>query len=260
MNRLSLLLLAFTLACSNPYDEALTVDTIEAWEQYLKENPTGSRTGPATARLEELYIEKARKAEDPAVWDEYVQRFPKGSKLKDVQEERADAWLKWAKNQGTVEAWKRFMENNSKAEKRVLAEAKGFMRVAQAKGSYSAAPVRMEQVNLAERPDGPLDGWGFYVDVTNKGEKPIEMMMMRIDYLNAEGAALNSKKWPVVAKRLPGNLPFEEGFDKPISPGEVRTWEWTDGDLPADWGKKVAVEVIDIKFVGEGDPKAEEEK
>ncbi len=122
--------------------------------------------------------------------------------------------------------------------------------MAESKDLISIGPVEMEQVNLAENPEGPLDGYGFYVDVTNTGEKPIVSLTLEISYLNVDGRTLDRKFWPAVAPRLPGGLPMAEGFSKPIAPGEVRTWEWTDGDLPEAWSKKVKVYPISIRFPG----------
>jgi hypothetical protein len=109
----------------------------------------------------------------------------------------------------------------------------------------------MEQVNLAENPEGPLDGYGFYVDVTNNGDAPIQYLNMQISYLDEKGTTLSRSKWPAVATRLPASLPMEEGFDKPIAKGETRQWEWTTGKTPDGWSKKVSVIPINIKFVGE---------
>ena len=109
----------------------------------------------------------------------------------------------------------------------------------------------MEQVNLAEDPNGPLNGYGFYVDVTNKGDAAIAMLKLEIQYLNEAGQKVGSGSWPVVATRLPGGLPMADGFDKPIAPGETRQWEWTDGEFPDSWAKKSKVVATAIQFVGE---------
>ena len=123
--------------------------------------------------------------------------------------------------------------------------------VQQGEMDLEIGPVEMEQVNLAEDPDGPLNGYGFYADVKNVGKDTIEMLQMRISYLDGSGKSVGTGEWPLVADHYPGNLPIEEGFDKPIRPGESRTWKWTTGDLPDGWAKKTKLVAIDIRIAGE---------
>ena len=42
------------------------------------------------------------------------------------------------------------------------------------------------------------------------------------------------------------NVPMPDEFYKPIMPGETRKWEWTTGDMPTGWAKKVKVKAVDI--------------
>ena len=251
---LAALLVAFATGCSDPYQDTRKIDTIEAWEAFLKENPSSSYAAAAEGRLEELMFEAAEKSGKVADWDAYFARFPKGLKFKDAQEGRLGALYHTAETDDTVEAWTAFNEGCA-AVKSCDATWKRWgpkrLKIAENRSSFELGATDMKQVNLAEDPEGPLDGWGFFVPVTNKGNVAIERMVLRIRYFDAEGAELARKDWPVVAKALPGNIPFEDGFDKPIAPGETRTWEWTSGDMPAGWSKQIKVEAVDLTYVGE---------
>ncbi len=106
--------------------------------------------------------------------------------------------------------------------------------------------LTIEPVNLAENPDGPKDGWGFTMQVTNQGDKTVTDLRFTLDYLGPEGQVLDSKEWPVVAKKWP--LPIEEEKKVPMKPGETRTWFWSDGGLPEIWEKGARVYPTRISF------------
>ncbi|MEC8423502.1 MAG: hypothetical protein VX000_06975 [Myxococcota bacterium] len=42
------------------------------------------------------------------------------------------------------------------------------------------------------------------------------------------------------------NIPMPREYYKPILPGETRRWEWTTGDMPTGWSKRVRVKPVDI--------------
>jgi hypothetical protein len=237
--------------CSDPFGDAQKVDTIAAWTTFVDENPKSPRLGMGQIRLEELYLADARSAKTLEAYDAYLSKFPKGRFIEDATKERREFLIEWARETDTVEAWEQYLKEYPATRSAGGREAKSRLNVAKNKDKIDLGPVKMEQVNLAEDPTGPLNGYGFYVDVTNKGTVAIEAMGLKIKYLDNAGNSVGSGTWPVVATRLPGGLPMAEGFSKPIGPGETRQWEWTDGDMPEDWSKKTAVVTTYINFVGE---------
>ena len=249
---LSLLLLSLGVVatgCEDPFEKAQTTHTIDAYEQYLKENPDGTYVLQAKLALEDLYLQSAREGKALEGYDKYLERFPKGQHKAKVMDERKQFLFDWAAEQDTPEAWQKFLDEYKKGDKKLRSKARQRLRMAENRDRVELGPVETEQVNLAENPDGPLDGWGFTADVTNKGDKPIQTLMLEIQYLDGSGNKAKADLWPAVATRLPGGLPFEEGFDKPIAPGEVRVFSYTTGDLPAGWSKKVKLVPVDIGFV-----------
>lgn len=247
---LSLLLAAalFATGCEDKFEVAQTAHTIEAYEQYLKENPDGTYVLQANLALEDLYLEKARSDGNLEGYDAYVARFPKGQHREKVMDERKQFLFDWAAEQDTPEAWQKFLDEYKTGEKKLRTKAKARKRMAENRDKVAFGPTEVEQVNLAENPDGPLDGWGFTADITNNGEAPISYLMVELQYLDDAGKAVKSEQWPAVASRLPGNLPMEEGFSDPIQPGASRTFFFTTGDLPAGWSKKVKLVPVDIGF------------
>lgn len=250
--RITLVLATLLLGC-DPWPEVKKADTIEAYEKYMAENPDSLKAVEARARLEQLYIAKAREEKTIEAYDTYLTRFSKGDLAGEAALEREEVFWSWAETQATPEAWERYIKENPKSKN--LKKARSRLRMAQNKDMVELGEPTMKKVNLAEDPKGELNGWGFYVPVTNKGDKPIEYLNLQIRYLDANDKALAVKEWPVVAKALPGNLPFADGFDKPMKPGETRTWEWTASfeEMPEGWTEKVKVVPVGIRIVGEED-------
>jgi hypothetical protein len=245
------LIAALSTGCSDPYGDAQTADTIAAWQTFIDENPRNPKRGMGEIRLEELYLEDARTAKTLETYDTYLEKFPKGKFVETATKERREFLMEWARATNTVEAWEQYLEEYPATRSAGGREAKRRLNMAKHQDKIDLGPVKMEQVNLAEDPNGPMNGYGFYVDITNKGDKPISRLNIKIHYLDASGASVGSGSWPVVAQRLPGGLPMAEGFNKPIGPGETRQWEWTDGDFPETWSKKTEVIATSIAFVGE---------
>lgn len=258
MRRLGILLLLATFACTDHFAEAKKVDTIEAWEAYITSGGSGRQKLEAEARLEELMLEKARASHTLADYDALLARFPKGKQYKETNKERQTLYFQQIEAEDTVEGWTKFMEEypRPKGDSALVADARRRLEVARNKDRFEIGPVEIAQVNLAEDPKGPLDGWGFKATVTNKGDQPIESMTLRILLVDDNGKELIRREWPVVAKRMPGGLGMPDGFDKPMAPGESRVWDFTTGDSPEGWNQKVKVYASRIKLVGAA-PEAE---
>ncbi|RME23902.1 MAG: hypothetical protein D6798_12515, partial [Deltaproteobacteria bacterium] len=220
-------------ACRSPFATAQEQDTIEAYEAFLEANPNSPFVTQASLRLEELYLEKARSEKTLEAYDDYLARYPDGKLRDKAIEERRQFLFEWASEQDTPEAWQKFLDEYPTGDRKLKQEARQRLNMAKHRDIVTVGPVSIEQVNLAENPDGPLDGWGFYADVTVGGDREVEKLVMEVAYLGADGQVLDTREWPVVAPALPGNLPVEEEFKIPMKPGETRTFEWTTGDLPA---------------------------
>jgi hypothetical protein len=240
------LLLVALIACGDNFASVQKEDSIEAYEKFLADNPGSRWELQANDRLETLYLEKATQEKSLAAYDAYLDRFPQGKLRSRALGEREGFLFDWAKGEGTEESWTKFLKEYPKAEKARRREAKRMIEVYEYLDQITLSDTRVKQVNLAEDPKGPLDGWGFEVDVTNNGTETIHDMRLVIQYLSPEGGPLAEKEWPVVAPQFP--VPIEEEKKVPMAPGETRLWYWTDGGMPERWDEgKVRIKVNKIQ-------------
>ncbi len=245
-----ILLIAALFGCSDPYGAAQNADTIESYEKFITENPNSPKLDMAGMRLEGLYLEKARKDKKLAGYDDYLQRYPSGKMRVKAMKERKAFLLAWAESEDTAEAWQQFLDEYPKAKKQVKRRARQRLHMTKNRSKLLLGPVKMERVNMAEDPEGPLNGYGFWVDVTNRAKRAVVRLDLEIAYLGPSGSPLGKKRWELVH---PGplhsdNTPMREGFSKPVRAGETRTWEWSDAEPPKGWTKKVTVTPVHIEF------------
>jgi tetratricopeptide (TPR) repeat protein len=253
MTRTLLALTLFLAACADPFAAAQEQNTIEAYQSFLDQNPNSPFRIQAETRMAELTLEAARSAKTLEAYDAFLTKFPDSALVPKATEERRQFLWEWADREDTVQSWQKYLDEYPSGDRKLKIEARKRLNMAQNKGSIQIGEVRLEQVNLAENPDGPLDGWAFYADVTSNATQPIESLMLRLQMLGEGGEVLASQEWPAVAPHLPGRLPVEEEFKVPMKPGETRTWTWTTGDLPAGWAKKSSIAAVDIRFVGDAE-------
>lgn len=244
--RFLMLLAVLLVGCSNQFEETKAVDTIEAWEKFLAEgDPAQSERLFAEDRLEELMTKRAEASQALSDWDAVLQRFPNSRHKKKLTEARIKAALKLAEAENTPEAWKKFAEENPTADASIMRSAQNRIAVAAWLPNLVVSEAEVFEVNLAEDPKGPKDGWGFKVKVTNNAAKPIEYMNMQLSFLDAEGKTLKTTSYPLVATSIPGGYTIPDGFDKPIATGETREWYYTTGDVPEAWAKP-SVKVVPV--------------
>ncbi|MFT7522112.1 MAG: tetratricopeptide (TPR) repeat protein [Kiritimatiellia bacterium] len=246
MLRHLILVSLLTLTACDPYGEVKKQDTIEAYEQYLQANPTSNYVVQAKGRLEQLYMAKAEKEQSLDAYDAYLKRFPKGLFRDKARTERKQYLKDWCEEQGTVEAWQRFIDEYPTDDRREVLEAKRMQEVARYISNLSWTEPTMKQVNLAEDPEGPLNGWLFETDVTNKGDQVITYLQLTVYYLDDAGKTLGKGKWPVVSANY--GVPVEEIKKVPIKAGETRKWDLLTGEIPQGWSKKIKVKPTGIKF------------
>lgn len=246
------LLTTLFLGCSNPYAEAQQANTIEAYEKFLKENPSSIKVLDAKMALENLYIEQARKSKDPADYDKYIKRFeehpPVQKRFDTIVEERKEvAWQKSIES-NKPEDYQTFIKEYNLSDPRMTRLAKRRLKVAEYRSNLSMTPIAQERTNMGEDPDGPLNGWRFSTEVTNKGDKDIWMLKIRLVFLNAEGNVAAAEKETFIGE-LPGRewaTPKEQ--KPPFKGGDTRPFTFLTGNTPPDWGGKVEMEFIEISF------------
>lgn len=246
----ALLALATTLTGCNPYAKAKEADTIEAYEAYLSGDPGGNNALIAKTRLEELYLERAQDESTVEAWDAYFEKYGDNGFLHERAREQHETFLfHWAQEQGTMAAWDQFLEAYPRCTKEHRREAEAMKKVSTYLDHLELSSARKERVNLAEDPDGPLNGWQFEVDVRNTGERTITRLDISLVYLGFEGQHLDRDTWPVASEYF--EVPVEAEYYEPLGPGDERVWRWTAGDTPEGWAEQVKVYPSRIAFADE---------
>ncbi len=249
---MQIVLLALLAACGPSFSEVQQQDTIEAYEAWLKDHPDHPQAFTARTRLEELYLERAREEGTLEAFDRYLERFPNGQIKDKVLAEREEFLFRWAEEQNTLEAWKRFLDEYPNARKKRKAEARRRLKVLEVADRLTIGEPRVRKVNLAEDPEGPLNGVEVRAPITNGTDRAIAWLDVEVQWLDEGGKVIKTLRWPWVAPRGPGGVPVEESFKKPVQPGETR--EYVTTDEPAEDGTfPVAARLVPvaIKYVGE---------
>ena len=249
------LLLLFLAACADPYGDAAKIDTIEGWESFLAANPSGSDKLKAESRLEELLVEKTLTSSKLEDFDAVLKRFPNTRQAEKLKTARANAHYNQAEAENTPDAWQKFLDENPTAEATMKKKASNRVQVAGYQDKLVMGEVKVEQVNLAEDPKGPKDGWGFTVEVQNTGEKTLDYLNLEVQMLGADDVKLATASYPLVGQVGPGNLPLPEAYTQPLKPGDKRVWSYTTGEVPKDWTQKARVVPVALRFAGGGGDK-----
>ena len=257
--------LLLTIGCTNPYQEAKTANTVEAYEKFITENASSSNVFDARMAIEKLMTDKARETQDPADFDVYLKKFkgdpPTKSLYKKMVEERQDALWNKASESNSVAAWKDFIEQYKTKSPKAANVARQRLRVAEYLPNLKLDPIEKSQVNLSGDENGPLDGWEFSTSVTNNGTKDIEMLKLRLSFLNADGAIVDAKDFTVIGcgdycQRMfvfddpsySKNDPDIARIKPPFAKGSSRDFVKTTGDIPPDWSKQIKADFTNIRF------------
>lgn len=245
----TLLFVLLMAGCADPYGDAEKAGTIEAWTTFLASNPSGTERLKGETQLEILMQKAAEASGKPEDYEAFIKRFPKSKSLKRMQEARAKAAWSAAEAANSPAGWKQFLDENDYADPALKKKARAMVAVAEYRDSLPIGEVKIEEVNLAEDPKGPKNGWGFSAEVTNSGDKTIEYLILELTYLDAAGAKLKADSYPLVAPSF-GRMPVAEAITKPLAPGGKRTWSYSAGEMPEGWAKTVKLTPTTIRFEG----------
>lgn len=254
-----LLLLGWLVGCGGApsFNSVQEADTVEAYEQFLEADPDSIHKGTAEKRLEELLYERAMVTNAVADWEKHVTRFPEGSHAQDAARRLAMARFAEARAANTKEAYQALLDQPDKVDRRVLERVRGALAALEY-GKLSLGDARVIPVNLAEDPNGPKDGLGVYLDVTNNGDKNFVYVSVTIDLVSPSGQILGTEEYPVTSDKWV--MPASDLQRTPMAPGETRTWEWTmeNEKVPKEWGPdyKVAAYITGLREVGAAAPEA----
>jgi len=245
----TLLALSLGLSACDPFPQVREKDTIEAYEQYLAEHPDSNYAAEAKGRLETLMYEKAQKDQTLEAYDAYMKRFPKGMFAEKARKEREKYLWEWADETHTVEAWERYLDEYPQHDAKKVREARRRKKAAEYAPNIAIGELQMEKVNLAEDPEGPLNGWMFKAEITNNGDQTLKYLQMTVKFMGEDGKKAGEEKWPLVSANY--GIPVPEEKKEPVKPGETRTWDLMTGNVPEGWeeaGKKAKLVATGVTF------------
>ena len=264
--------LFFSVACSNPYEEAQKAGTIEAYDKFIQENPDSRDVFSAQMDVETLMVAKARETQATADFDVYLTRFKDNPPTKATYDkmlgERKEAFWNKALDTNKAADWQAFIDEYEIKDPKKTRIARQRLVVANYLPNLQMDPIEKSQVNLQGDESGPLDGWEFSTQITNSGDKDIEAMKLRISFLDAEGKITQAKDYTVIGcgdycqRKFvfddPSYIKQDPDIGRikpPMKAGEKRDFVKTTGDVPPEWSKQLKATIIAIKFVGDGEEK-----
>lgn len=240
---------ALFLACATgpSFEEVQRLDTIEAYEAFLAADPESIYQFACEKRLEELYFARGQQEGTRAAWEAYLQRFPEGPSRDTVVRELGMAAFSEAATANTPDAFRAFLADFPKADKWLRAKAEGRATNLEY-GKLVLGEPKVDRVNMAEDPKGPLNGWGISVEVRNEGDQTLEYVALTLNFLAEDGHVVGTKDYPLTSKHW--SMPATELQQTPMKPGEARTWLWTEGDdtAPKEWKQQVSLLVTGLQF------------
>ena len=264
---MTFIILLTLAACANPYEDAKTVGTIEAYEGFLKENPDSTKAFEAKMALENLYVERARSTKSLDDYDSYLKRFYEddhASMYDKIKEERRDVAFDQALESNDTDVMDAFIKRYKTSDPDLTNKIRRAQKVAAYSSNLQATPLFQEQVNLQGDASGPLDGWMFSLEVTNNGDETIETLNLKIEFLDIDGKVIKAddttvvgigefkgREWLFESEKKLAENPQLRRQKPPFKAGETREWVYSTGDIPPSWAKQVKTRFSAIVFAQE---------
>jgi hypothetical protein len=221
----ALALMLGLVACGEDFVSVQKEDTIEGYEKFQAENPTSIYNEQINSRLEELYGEKAKADNTVESWEAYLNKFPKGKKAKEAMKYKEDSAWDATEAAATTEAYKDFLVKFPTPSKEHKDAADQMIAI----GDYGKLVVgepKVEKMNAAEDPKGPLNVWGLKVDVKNDGPTPIDYLVLEARFFGSDNTLIEGQEYAFVTPPGSNRMPHPEIEEKPLAPGETRTWTY----------------------------------
>jgi len=226
------LVLALLVGCeSDSFTDVQKADSIEAYEGFAQRNPGSIYQPEIDGRLEQLYFDKAERENTAAAWKAVIEKYPKSKKIDKANAGLATFLFEEARKTDTLDGWKSFL-----AEAKALTDdqrrlAEGRSKVLEY-GKLEVGAPNVMQINLAEDPAGPKNGWGLEVEVKNNGDQALGYLQLEVTLNGPDGAELERARYPMVSPKNP--MPHPEIEEKPLAPGEARKWSFMSAKVPIE--------------------------
>ena len=251
------LLLALTACGPDPFDVAIADGSVEALTTFIQENPEHKLLYMAESALEKQYGERARAANSIEGWDEYLRRYPEGTEAEDGLRIREQLMYDRAAEANTVESWQEFVDAYKYSNTPLKERAEQRLNVAPYLDQLTFGEVSVEPANLAENPEGEMNGFLVTADFQNTTGKTIESLTVQIDFMSDNDGAIQTDRWPLVADRNPDRTGRTEEEKRPIRNNGRRTFSYlveppgvryNEGELDERWNNSATVTPVYVRF------------
>jgi len=221
-------------------------DKIEGYEAFLEKYPDSTEADAFRARVAELRFAAASETATAAAFREYLELHPNSADREAARRAEDQLSFEEASASGTAESLQAYLEGHPEGSS--LDKARELLDRVLYRERVGIHELRVQQINLANNPDGPLDGWAVLANVVNEGRRTLKVIELHVDLLDADGNASGpDNKWWAVSPNL-GAFPTPEAMKPPLAPGASRAFRWTTGDIPENWTQKAGIRVTDLRF------------
>ena len=226
--------------------EAQDAGTPEAFEAFLAEYPDHHQAPILRQQIEGLRYKAAQDGEGPEGWRAYIKHHPEGDHIKEATEAEDQASFDAADAARTTAAYQEYLDSHPAG--RHVKTARAEMDELAYADKVSVENYRVEKVNLANDPKGPMNGWGLYADVTNNGERILTEVELLLEFKDASGKVLGDRTWWVVSEGLIG-MPTPPRIKPPLRAGDSREFQFTTGEPPEGWdGETFTLTPTNLRF------------
>ena len=258
--------LSLLIACSNPYKEAESQNTVEAYEKFIKENPGNSNIKLAKLKIENLLLEKARSSSKLEDYDTFLKKYASkkdSENYKDAFSERM--FIKWEETQkeDTTKAYDTYIEEYGHTQDKTLITARLLKKIAPYKKDIAFGSIEKEEIDTTQTSSKDcvakgtdLNGWLFKTTVTNNTTRAIKFLRIKVLYLDVDGKVISQSKSSDDGTIMIGPMRGREHATPerrkaPFNVKDTRDWCYITGDIPADWSKQIRLQPIELVFMND---------
>jgi hypothetical protein len=225
--------------------EAQMAGTPEAYEAFLAQYPDSTYAASVRESVEDLRYSNAKNGTESALWREYLEQHPQGKYVKQARKMEDEVSFHEADAARTPVSYQTYLDSHPSGE--FVKTARGEMDELAYLENVFIDNYRVERLNLARDPKGPLNGWGFYADVHNNGDRIIIEVQVELQFLDETGKVLDTRMWWAVAPQLMG-MPTPARIIPPLRPEALREFEFTTGEPPEGWKDAFKLEIMNLRF------------
>ena len=225
--------------------EAQMAGTPEAYEAFLAQYPDSVYAESVRTQVEEIRYGKAKDGGESALWRDYLKHHPEGKYVKQAQKMEDETSFMEADKVRSEASYQAYLDSHPSGE--FVKTARGELDELAYLDKVAIDNYRVEKINLAKDPKGPLNGWGLYADVHNNGDRIMIEVEVELQFLGADGKVLDTRTWWAVAPELMG-MPTPPRIQPPLRPENSREFQFTTGEPPEGWNETFNLDIRNLRF------------